>query len=201
MEQQYKKELSEIHAPKELILKTKEAVRKEEERLKTQKNADVQKIEEQKKVSNITDIASRRKTSRASYYVGIAAALVIFVGAGVLNLGPKGGNNQPEPNPGTQMGVQLGEENKENEISIIQEKSLYTVEQFAEGATLDFGKEPLADFQHVEAVNRENMTYRAVVVDDGMKLYVEYDNRSYIFRFASTNIDLILPMIDDYFAE
>lgn len=196
---QYKEELASVHAPKDLILKTKAAIKVEEERLKEERiNEELIKEEqlkaEQPKETQVVNItAARQKAQRNKLMISIAAAILLLAGAGILFLitTPKTG----------QIGQLAGDGKKKNEISVIEETSLFKVEQFEEGTEIDFDQEKLVEFKNCEEKVYENITYRTSSAEEGMKVYVVSDNKSYIFKFESTNIELILPIIADYLAK
>lgn len=208
MMDKYKEEMSSVHAPVDLILKTKEAVKQEEIKYQEEKNntvvnkvsADLNIDEKDLSLENneeasdeILDytnekvVAFRKKVGVIRLVSGIvaAAAVVTFIilAAGINRVGKSNGDDVGKLASGKQ----------EQESSELTDDKQFLVEELA---NTDVPEE----FKDAEELTEGNITYRMIdSTDSGKMVFVIHENKGYIFKFKATNIRLILPEIMNYF--
>lgn len=202
MMDRYKEEMSNVHAPVDLILKTKEAVKQEEIKYQEEKNnkdinnvnadlnidATVNETDDSEEVLDYTNekvVAFRKKVGKIRLISGFvaAAAVIIFI---VLATGIN------RVDDGSDVG-KLASGKQDKESSVLADDKQFQVEE------LD-SKDVPEEFIDAEEISEGKITYRTVQMSDGgTKVFVIYDNNGYIFTFKATNIKLILPEIMNYF--
>lgn len=200
MMDKYKEEMSNVHAPMDLIMKTKAAVKEEEIKYQeelanansnisnkekdTFNDSNVQVEETDKRVVEFKPRASKFKV--AIGVLAAAAVLLIVVLAGGLGRTDKG--EQVDK-------LASGKESTEGTEISGHDKPFDVVE------LNDANSIPL-EFDNVEELSEGDMLYRYITLDEGgAKVFVKQNEKAYIFTFKSSNISLILSAITDYLAE
>lgn len=191
---QYKEELSGVHAPADLIARTKAAIKIEEERINSEKEND-EKISSEKvspeKTSSEKEVSVPKKKPIVIYrYLSVAAAAVVLLllGAGTYL------QNHSERMNGLAGGIETP--SNASELKVIEETDSYTVSKL-EG--VDFSADELQKFKDCEEVEQGDFTYRSCLTDKGMEYYVNYMGEHYLFAFKSGNPALTLQMVELYF--
>lgn len=204
MIEQYKEEMEQVHVPAALLSKTKEAIKAEEEKVRAEKaetvniersNVETDTIETKKEDTEIISFASFKKNRRNIVSaVAAAAAVILLVGGGVIYL--------QNSSSSSSMGQLAGTEKERLELETMEDvPDLYKAFTLNNSESVDFEDEYLSEYKDCEEIERGDYSYRALIVNDGAHIYVRHGNQNLIFHFYSTKLDLILPMIDDYFAE
>lgn len=184
MIEQYDKEMSQVHAPSDLIQRTKAAMRQEEERLQANP-----------KEKDGTGQGKRRK-KWGWILTPVAAALVLAVFPAAF-LGSMDGKEVKPP-------VRAGRE--EPSVSLLPQGDLplprlsgmeATAAENTEEGTLKKVSEKTAEFGDAEPVEMKRAKVWAAAGEDGWKAYIETEDGAYLYTDQADSIDEFLKKVGD----
>lgn len=185
MIEQYDKEMSQVHAPAELIQRTKAAMHQEEERIQT---IDQEKDRTTKKKS--------RKRQVWTLVVVAAAAILVLAVLPVVLLGSRSAAD-------TKMPVRAGRAEPATSL-LPQENSpiprLSSAESLEEGVLTEVSEMP-AEFEDVEPVEWGQAKVWALAGKEGWKAYIESAKGTYLYEDQAASREEFLQKIEELLAE
>lgn len=178
MKREYQQEISEIHAPADLIARTKAAAKKEEEKL--------QKVEAGENKKEVT-----KKRSKIMYFptTAVAAVALLLIVPAVVNI------NQPE----------TIKQSEESEWQIAPERVPNRVGEIGFGTKPDVtevSEKPVeADTAETKEINGVVLFLYQEEATDYWQAYYETDGKKYLVTGEETDKDAFLQDLEDLLNE